>query len=294
MSTLTEPAPQPGLRHALTFRFDDLEFRKAQNGRSDNYTLRGHAAVFNSLSEDLGGFKELLAPGAFRTALRGTPDVRLLFNHDSNHVLARTTAKIDGKPSLELREDATGLHVWAVIQPRTWVNDLAIEMQSGLIDQMSFAFSLREGGDDWAVAEDGAVIRTIVADGVSDLYDVSVVTQPAYTATEVGIRELRNAVESGRLPATVLGEPADDPVSATTYFTGTTFPAHTHNTTGTAGTTTVIYPRSADPDSPQHTEVLAEETDAPDTSWEDFRAHARTTTRQAKERYALTLKEITK
>jgi HK97 family phage prohead protease len=210
MSSLIEPASVPGLRHALTFKFDDIEFRKAQNGRSDNYTLRGHAAVFNSLSEDLGGFRELLAPGAFRASLRGTPDVRLLFNHDSNHVLARTTASIDGKPSLELREDKTGLHVWAVIQPRTWVNDLAIEMASGLIDQMSFAFTLREqGGDDWAVADDGTVVRTIVADGIERLFDVSVVTQPAYTDTEVGIRELRNAVASGRLPSLIVGEPAD-------------------------------------------------------------------------------------
>ena len=162
--------------------------------------------MFDSLSEDLGGFRERLAPGAFRAALRGTPDVRLLFNHDSNRVLARSTAQVDGKPSLELKEDTTGLHVWAVIQPRTWVNDLAIEMAGGLIDQMSFAFSLRDGGDDWEEREDGEIVRTILPDGVDNLYDVSVVTSPAYVDTSVGIRELRNAVEAGRLPASVLGE----------------------------------------------------------------------------------------
>ena len=269
MSTLTEPAGAPGLQHArkLTFRFDDLEFRKAQNGRSDNYTLRGHAAVFNSLSEDLGGFRELIAPGAFRTALRGTPDVRLLFNHDSNHVLARTTAKIDGKPSLELREDATGLHVWAVIQPRTWVNDLAIEMASGLIDQMSFNFTLREGGDDWAVTEDNAIVRTILADGINDLFDVSVVTQPAYTATDVAMRELRNAVESGRLPATALGEPADRSVTA---------------------------PDRADDNhqpSPQD-ELLAEETDVPTV--DDLRALSRRAVQDAKVRHLQAMKELFK
>lgn len=212
MSMLTQPAGEPVLRHAVIATLDDFEWRKAQNGRSENYTLRGHAAVFNGLSDDLGGFRELLEPGAFRTALRGKPDVRLLFNHDSNRVLARTTAQVDGKPSLELREDKDGLHVWAVIQPRTWVNDLAVEMNAGLIDQMSFAFTIREGGDDWAVAEDGTVVRTIRADGVDELFDVSVVTYPAYPQTDVGVRELRNAVDAGRLPASVLGEPdtADD------------------------------------------------------------------------------------
>lgn len=212
MSTTT--TPDGALRHALVVPVHDVEWRKAQNGRSDNYTMRGHAAVFNSLSEDLGGFRELLEPGAFRAALRGTPDVRLLHNHDPNRVLARTSASVDGKPSLELREDATGLHVWAIVQPRTWVDDLAIEMQAGLVDQMSFAFTIREGGDDWAVAEDGTVVRTIRSDGVAELYDVSVVAYPAYPATDVGVRELRSAVESGRLPASVLGEPATTLVSA--------------------------------------------------------------------------------
>ena len=214
MSTLTQPAGEPVLRHALTVALDEIEWRKAQNGRSENYTLRGHAAVFNKLSDDLGGFRELLEPGAFRAALRGKPDVRLLFNHDESKVLARTTADVDGKPSLELREDKDGLHVWAVVQPRTWVNDLAVEMTAGLIDQMSFAFSIREGGDEWVIAEDGTVVRTIRADGIETLYDVSVVTYPAYPQTEVGLRELRNAVKDGRLPASVLGEPDQADVSA--------------------------------------------------------------------------------
>lgn len=202
--------PQLGtLRREVILPLADFEWRAAENGRSDDYTLRGHAAVFNSLSENLGGFRELLEPGAFRSALRGTPDVFLLLNHDDNRVLARTTASVNGKPSLELREDATGLHVWARIQPRTWVDDLRIEMQAGLIDRMSFAFTLAdEDADDWAVADDGTVVRTIRRDGISQLFDVSVVTRPAYTATTVDIRELRNAVESGRLPASVLGESA--------------------------------------------------------------------------------------
>lgn len=207
-------APPGALRREITLPIDDLEIRKAEGGRSENYTIRGHAAMFNSLSHDLGGFKEILEPRAFRAALRGNPDVYLLYNHDANKVLARTTAKVDGKPSLELREDKEGLHVWALVQRRNWVDDLAIEMSGGLVDRMSFAFTLNEDGDDWAVAEDGAVVRTIRADGIAEIFDCSIVTYPAYAATEVGIRELRNAVESGRLPASVLGEPAPDEDSA--------------------------------------------------------------------------------
>lgn len=210
MSSLMVPA-SPVLRHA--FSLDNIEWRQAENGRSEDYTLRGHAAVFNHLSDDLGGFRELLQPGAFRAALRKQPDVRLLFNHDPNFVMARTASG-----TLELREDSTGLHVWARIAPLKWVDDLRTSMQRGDIDQMSFAFTLRdeEGSDEWAVAEDGTVIRTIRSDGVADLFDVSVVTYPAYPQTDAAMRELRSAVDRGRLPASVLGEPAS--VEATAPF----------------------------------------------------------------------------
>lgn len=204
MSTMT--APTGALRHALVVPLTGIEWRQAENGRSEDYTLRGHAAVFNSLSGDLGGFREIIEPGAFRAALRSNPDVRLLFNHDANYVMARTASG-----TLELREDAQGLHVWARVAPLGWVSDLRASMQRGDIDQMSFAFTLRdgEGADDWAVTDDGQIVRTIRADGIADLFDVSVVTYPAYEATDAGMRELRDAVNRGRLPVSVLGEPTD-------------------------------------------------------------------------------------
>lgn len=197
MSTLTEPAVEPALRHALVVPFQ-CEWRDSGNPDTPNETtIRGHAAVFNSLSEDLGGFRELLAPGAFRAALRSQPDVRLLLNHDSNYVMARTASG-----TLELREDATGLHVFARVDRRiSWVEDLRTSMQRGDIDQMSFAFTVANQGDEWAATEDGTVIRTILPDGVDGLYDVSVVTYPAYEATRVNMRSvLQSAAAAGKLP----------------------------------------------------------------------------------------------
>lgn len=183
----------PVLRRAITLPLDTVEWRDSGNG--NDYTLRGHAAVFGRLSEDLGGFREMLEPGAFRGALRGGPDVRLLFNHDPNFVMARTASQ-----TLELREDATGLHVWARVAPTQWVTDLRTSMQRGDVDQMSFAFTIREGGDDWAIAEDGTVVRTIRTDGVEQLFDASVVTYPAYPQTDAAMRTvLDDAVKRGRL-----------------------------------------------------------------------------------------------
>lgn len=203
-TTDTQPA-LPVLRHARTVPLDTIDWEQAEGGRSEDYTLRGHAAVFNKLSEDLGGFRELLEPGTFRAALRSQPDVRLLYGHNADSLipLARTKSG-----TLELREDSTGLHVWARIAPTSFATDMRTAMQRGDLDQMSFAFTLADNGDDWAVTDDGTVVRTIRADGADQLFDVSVVTYPAYPSTDATMRELRSAVERGLLPATVLGEPA--------------------------------------------------------------------------------------
>lgn len=185
------------LEREVFFTLDDIEWRDSGDPeRKDETTLRGHAAVFNSLSEDLGGFRELIAPGAFRAALRRRPDVRLLVNH-SGLPLARTASE-----TLELREDAQGLHVFARLDKNDPdVVSLRGKMQRGDVDQMSFAFTMREDGDDWAVAEDETVVRTILADGVDELFDVSVVTYPAYRHTSVSMRSvLQDAISRGRLP----------------------------------------------------------------------------------------------
>lgn len=145
--------------------------------------IRGHAAVFNSLSEDLGGFREQIAPGAFAEAIE-KDDVRALFNHDPNFVLGRSAAK-----TLRLREDARGLAIEVDAPDNPTVRDLVLApIARGDISQMSFGFTVRPGGQDWAKDDEGRVIRTLKR---VRLFDVSPVTFPAYPATDVGLREMR-------------------------------------------------------------------------------------------------------
>ena len=201
--SIRPPWEANSLRHTVTIPIDDAEWRDSGDpARSTETTLRGHAAVFGSLSDDLGGFRELLAPGAFRAVLRTDPDVRLLLNHDPNYVLGRTAAR-----TLELREDATGLHVFARVDRNiSWVEDLRTSMQRGDIDQMSFAFTINPDGDSWSVTDDGQAIRTIQPDGVNELFDVSVVTYPAYEHTNVDMRSVLDAaVAAGKLPESLAG-----------------------------------------------------------------------------------------
>lgn len=142
----------------------------------------GHAAVFNSLSENLGGFRERIAPGAFADSIK-IDDVRALFNHDPNFVLGRNRAK-----TLELSEDERGLAIKITPPDTTFARDLLVSLERRDITQMSFGFSVLPGGQIFENDTDGMAIRTLTQ---VKLYDVSPVTFPAYTQTDVAVRELR-------------------------------------------------------------------------------------------------------
>lgn len=152
--------------------------------RDDNGSLRvvGHAAVFDRLSEDLGGFRERIMRGAFRKVLDANLDVPLLYNHDTNYILARTQNR-----TLELREDPVGLRIFAEMAPTTYANDVRVLLKRGDLRGMSFGFRVAPGGDNFAEV-DGQTVRTISQFG--DLTDVSIVATPAYPQTDVALRSI--------------------------------------------------------------------------------------------------------
>ncbi len=177
-----------------------LEVRESAKGES-NLTVTGYAAVFDEMSHDLGGFRERILPGAFAAVLGDRPDVHLVIGHNMELPLARTT-----NDTLEIQEDIRGLKIWARIDSRlSYAKDLAVQLQSGLVDQMSFAFTIPEGGDEWAVDDDGSVTRTVRA--IDGLYDVSVVAAGAYPQTNVqAVRALlRDAADRGLIPNDLTG-----------------------------------------------------------------------------------------
>jgi HK97 family phage prohead protease len=143
----------------------------------DAFTFEGHAAVFDQLSEDLGGWRERIKRGAFKRVLGD--DVRFLVNHDPSLLLARTR-----NGTLRLKENPTGLHTEADIAPTTIGKDLRILVERQDLTQMSFAFMVAEA--EWD-DEDGELIRTVTR--MEALYDVSAVTYPAYPQTDAGARK---------------------------------------------------------------------------------------------------------
>ena len=167
-------------------RFYGSPVEVRDNG-SGGKVFRGYAALYNSWSNDLGGFIERIAPGAFDNVLGANPDVRALFNHDPNYVLGRTLSG-----TLRIGSDSAGLWMEYNDPGTTWSRDLAITMERGDINQMSFAFSLAENGD--KLERDGEIWKRTLTQ-VSDLYDVSVVTYPAYNDTTVTQKSIRSLID---------------------------------------------------------------------------------------------------
>jgi HK97 family phage prohead protease len=159
--------------------------------------FRGHAAVFDEESQDLGGFTEVIARGAFRRALTESQDTVALFNHDSNLVLGRTTNR-----TLELKEDPRGLHAEFNAPDTQYARDIRELVKRGDVHQMSFSFTVLR--DDWQERTDGTVLRRVLE--VDRLYDVSLVTTPAYTQTTAeAVRDL-NLTDDSEL----ISEPSSD------------------------------------------------------------------------------------
>lgn len=147
--------------------------------------IRGHAAIFNELSVDLGGFREKIDPGAFAKSIL-EDDVRALWNHNADMVLGRNKSG-----TLKLTEDERGLAI-EIDPPDTQLGrDVMCLMQRGDVTQMSFGFTVPEGGERWEMMG-GVAIRTLTA---VNLFDVSPVTYPAYEGTDVAARSVLEAAK---------------------------------------------------------------------------------------------------
>lgn len=189
------------------------EVRAAEAG--DELRVSGYAARYDSLSGDLGGFKERIAKRAFDRILGTNPDTLMLLNHDVNSPLGRTSAG-----TLTLRGDDKGLAFDCLLPNTQAGRDTHESVKRGDLSGASFAFNLGKRSDGSSMdsfdeeeeIEDEKdlglrgrakgkkiVVRTL--HDFSSLMDVSVVTYPAYGQTSVAARhnvisaEVRSYVE---------------------------------------------------------------------------------------------------
>ncbi len=146
-------------------------------------TVEGYAAVFDTPTDIGGVFTEVVARGAFKSALERGDDVEFLINHGGLPI-ARSTAG-----NLKMWEDDRGLRIEAKLDPADPdVQRIIPKMRAGMLDQMSFAFQAT--GQRWDTAGDGPDVRTITD---VMLYDVSVVNRGAYPQTSIALRSHQEA-----------------------------------------------------------------------------------------------------
>lgn len=173
----------------MTERRTAIELRAVGDAKSPR--LVGHAAIFNSPSEDLGGFIEVVKPGAFDRSLRSNVlDPLALVHHMPDVVLGRRSAG-----TLRLYEDARGLAFEIDMPNTTAARDLLISVERGDIKGASFAFVVPPGGDKWDMRGD-TVLREL--HDVS-LHEISITATPAYPDTTVAKRSLEKLATGPRL-----------------------------------------------------------------------------------------------
>jgi HK97 family phage prohead protease len=170
----------------------EFEVREADDG---GMTFEGYASVFNSRSENLGGFTETVAPGAFKRSLRARNDIKLLWNHDTGSVLGSTRAG-----TLTLIEDERGLKVRADLAPTSLGKDVAVLLRRGDIDAMSFGFSVIK--DTWDSSGQERTLNSV------RLHEVSIVAFPAYsgTAGTTSVRGLDKIAKRANVDADALAD----------------------------------------------------------------------------------------
>ena len=166
--------------------FVECRAEASDNGRK----IRGYAIVFNSLSQDLGGFKEIIAPEAVDRTLSEGLDVRALVDHDSGKVIGRTRSG-----TLMLRKDSRGLRIEVEPDPDiSYAGDIMRAVARGDVSGMSFGFRTLE--DTWDY-ETEPWTRTVTDMKISE---VSIVTFPAYTQTDVSVAQ--RSLNAARLALT--------------------------------------------------------------------------------------------
>jgi len=173
-----------GKPETRSYKATRLEVRKSADG---SMQLVGTAIVFDSESQDLGGFVEICSYEAVQKSLKRNPDVFMLWQHDSSQPLARVKTG-----SLTVTLTRTGLDFTATLPNSPLGQNAYQAVKDGTVDSVSFGFSIEPNGDEWIV-EGEKVIRILRDINVGE---ISPVTWAAYLAPHVDVRSCPASLRS--------------------------------------------------------------------------------------------------
>ena len=159
---------------------------RAFKTEDEKMIVEGYAIVFNSESRDLGGFTEIISPNALDGALERNNDVLALYDHNYGQVLGRQSSE-----TLKLEKDERGLKFTLDLPDTQLGRDVFTLVERGDLKGNSFGFTVKK--DKWS-KEDGNVKRTV--EEIGNLYEISIVSLPAYDATELTKRGFSEFIEN--------------------------------------------------------------------------------------------------
>ena len=182
-------------------RRDFLFEIRAEKDEEKGNIITGRPIVYNSRT-NLGWYEEMIAAGALsKTDLT---DVRFLVNHDVSRIPLARSRRNNGNSTMQLMPDDDGMAIRVSLDTENNADarSLYSAVQRGDITGMSFMFQVEDGGDDWIDVDTDHPQRVIRS--ISRVLEVSAVTFPAYSDTEIQARSketldsVRSALESAR------------------------------------------------------------------------------------------------
>jgi HK97 family phage prohead protease len=175
-------------RRTLTIDAANIELRSKDKGLPD---IVGYSSVFNVLSDDLGGFREKVLPGAFTRTLEhrgrgeGSDPIKAFHNHNPDIVIGSTGAHPE--PTLRFEVDEYGLSHTISPPDNEWGRPIVDAVERGDIEGQSIGFRVPQDGAVWT-SEDGGDVREVSQIILMETSTVS--GWPAFPQTEVGLRSL--------------------------------------------------------------------------------------------------------
>ena len=172
-------------------------YRSTDLAQSSGRFIEGYAIVFNAVSEDLGGFREVIRPCAITEDVIKTSDIIATMNHNNDYMMARLRY---GKGNIDLTIDDHGLKFRFECPETAKGEELLQHVKRGEITKCSFGFNvnfLDKGFERWSRMADGTRLREILK--IDTLFDISCVINPAYEAAECQVRDIEHCKEQMRI-----------------------------------------------------------------------------------------------
>ena len=185
--------PTVGETEIRCYQGQELDFRSAE-GEQGEKIIEGHAAVYGQRTQIGNWFYEIIERGAFANA--DMTDVPLLVNHATGRIPVARSRRNNGNSTMQLSLDGKGLAIRAVLDTENNEEAKCLYSAVSRNDMSGMSFAFRVDGEEWEDLDSDMPTRRIKS--IAKVFEVSAVTWPAYSDTDIHARAGAGALESAQ------------------------------------------------------------------------------------------------